>query len=340
MRRDEVDSALTENDLRPKDLEAGKLKALQIDLERLSALKADFVWVRCPACDQTSGEFEFEKYGFKFVRCHECLTVYMNPRPTPQILAEFYANSALYEYWDQYIFPASRSSRQKRIFRPRVERILQICGDRGLVPDVLIEVGAAGGMFCEEALRSGGFGRVVGIEPSSAQAATCRALGIEVWESVLERATDFEVTAQVVVSFETIEHVFSPRAFLQSCYSLLEAGGILAITCPNYMGFDITELGTLSESLDAEHINLFNPKSLRKLVESCGFEVVELSTPGELDAELVRNKVIEGTRSLDKQPFLSRVLLDEWDRLGGPFQDFLKDQCLSSNMWLVARRSV
>lgn len=330
--------SLSENDIRPKDLEAGKLAALDADLRRLSDRKDEFIRVFCPACDADVPMHEFNKYGFSFDRCSACGTVYMNPRATPEILADFYARSVLYEYWNDYIFPASRAARMERIFRPRVARILELCSQWEVNPDVLIEAGAAGGMFCEEALRSGGFGRVIGIEPGAAQAATCRALGIEVIESTLELATDLETVAQVVVSFETIEHVFSPREFLANCRQLLSPNGLLVLTCPNYAGFDIATLGVLSDSLDAEHINLFNPESLGKLVEASGFELLELSTPGELDAELVRNKVIDGTFRLDDQSFLSKVLIDDWDRLGTPFQAFLKEQRLSSHMWLVARR--
>lgn len=205
--------------------------------------------------------------------------------------------------------------------------------------DLLVEVGAAGGMFCEEALRSGRFERVIGIEPGAAQAATCRSLGIEVIESTLEQVDPLEKPVQIIASFETIEHVFSPKTFLEHCRRLLAPGGLLVLTCPNYEGFDIMMLGILSDSLDAEHINMFNPASLRHLVEGLDFEVLEVSTPGELDAELVRNKVLEGALDLHNQPFLHKVLIGDWERLGTSFQEYLKAQCLSSHMWLVARRA-
>lgn len=330
--------ALSENDIRPKDLEAGKLAARDADLARLARRKTEFLRVTCPACDAVAGVHELGKFDFTFERCTVCGTVYMNPRATPEILAEFYAHSVLYEYWNEFIFPASREARMERIFRPRVARILDLCALWDISPDVLVEVGAAGGMFCEEALRSGRFGRVIGIEPGAAQAATCRGLGIEVIESTLEQVGHLEEPAQIVASFETIEHVFSPKTFLKHCWRLLAPGGLLVLTCPNYEGFDIMTLGALSDSLDAEHINMFNPASLKHLVEGLGFEVLELSTPGELDAELVRNKVLEGALDLSGQRFLHKVLIDDWERLGPSFQEFLKAQCLSSHMWLVARR--
>ncbi len=313
------------------------MEALQADLARLTAQKEGFVSAACPACEATDGAFEFEKYGFSFDKCPRCGTAYMNPRPTPEILADFYANSVLYGYWDKYIFPASRGARMARIFRPRVERVLALCAELGIAPGVLVEVGSAGGMFCEEAVASGAFERVIGIEPGAAQAATCRKMGLEVVEATVEEVDDLGTPANIVASFETIEHLYAPKDFLERCRKLLAPGGLLVLTCPNYEGFDIMTLGPLSDSLDAEHINMFNPRSLRSLVERIGFEVVELTTPGQLDAELVRNKVLDGSFSLAGQPFLKRVLVDDWENLGPVFQDYLKTSLLSSHMWLVAR---
>jgi hypothetical protein len=66
--------------------------------------------------------------------------------------------------------------------------------------------------------------------------------------------------------------------------------------------------------------------------------VLEVLTPGELDAQLVRRKVLSGEYDVSGSPFLRRVLVDEWDRLSDPFQDFLAANLLSSHMWLVARK--
>jgi len=42
---------------------------------------------------------------------------------------------------------------------------------------------------------------------------------------------------------------------------------------------------------------------------------------------------------MDNQPFLRRLLIEEWERLGNPFQQFLASHGLSSHMWQVARVS-
>jgi hypothetical protein len=95
-------------------------------------------------------------------------------------------------------------------------------------------------------------------------------------------------------------------------------------------------LGAKALAVDAEHVNLFNPASLSRLIAAHGFAVLEATTPGRLDAEFVREAALKGEIALD--PFLKRTLVEEWDRLGWPFQQFLAANGLSSHMWLAARR--
>ena len=97
-------------------------------------------------------------------------------------------------------------------------------------------------------------------------------------------------------------------------------------------------LGAKSLAVDAEHLNLFNPAALSHLLEACGFEVLDATTPGRLDAEFVREAALKGEIDLSHDPFLKRTLIDEWDRLGWPFQQFLAANGLSSHMWIAARR--
>ena len=94
----------------------------------------------------------------------------------------------------------------------------------------------------------------------------------------------------------------------------------------------------LSENVDTEHLNYFNPDSLTKLFNSCGFEVIEKLTPGELDAELVRKKILEGRLNLSDNYFLKQILIDNWNQVGDNFQKFIKDNSLSSHLWIVAKK--
>jgi hypothetical protein len=58
------------------------------------------------------------------------------------------------------------------------------------------------------------------------------------------------------------------------------------------------------------------------LKDDTGFAVLEASTPGRLDADSVREAALKGEIDLSTDPFLKCLLLDEWDALGWPSQQF------------------
>ena len=68
--------------------------------------------------------------------------------------------------------------------------------------------------------------------------------------------------------------------------------------------------------------------------------MLEIFTPGKLDAELVRKKILSGDFVLEKEDkFIKHVLIDKWKEMGNDFQQFLVENALSSNMWAVAQKA-
>lgn len=330
-----------EEDIRPAHLMEEAEKAMLADIVRLLSRRDEFVRVACPACDSQESTPLYSKNGFDYEQCSSCETFYVNPRPSPAVLDWFYRDSTTYAYWNAQIFPAAEEARRRLIVAPRVDRILELSDKVGVPTDSLLEIGAAFGTFCLEVVSRGRFDRVVAIEPTPDLAKTCRERGLETVEQPFEAYAATAATDRfgIVANFEVLEHLFSPREFLRAVHRILKPGGLIALTCPNGRGFDIQVLGPVSESVDHEHLNYFSPRSLGRLLVDCGFEVVDALTPGRLDAELVRKKVLSGDFDLSAQPFLRTVLIDEWERLGAGFQDFLVQHGLSSNMWIAARKA-
>jgi SAM-dependent methyltransferase len=330
---------MRENDIRPEILAAGQRVAMLQDVGRLLTRRAEFVDVACPACAAERRTARFEKYGLDYWTCAECRTVYISPRPSPAVLEWFYSHSANYAYWSAHIFPASESARRAGIVVPRVNRLLEICERHGVATGSLLEIGAAFGTFCVELQSRGAFRRLLAIEPTPDLAARCRSLALQTIAKPFEEV-EFEPEERfdVVVCFEVLEHLFNPELFVRRVRSVLADNGLFIATCPNVLGFDILTLGRASESVDVEHLNYFHPGSLATLFRRCSLQVLEVVTPGVLDAELVRRKALCGEVSLEAQPLLKRVLVEEWERLGGAFQAFLAENGLSSHMWACARR--
>jgi 2-polyprenyl-3-methyl-5-hydroxy-6-metoxy-1,4-benzoquinol methylase len=334
---------LTENEIRPEALMAEQERLFALDIARLMTHKVNFIEVPCPACNATRYQQVLQKEGMAFVRCDDCQTLYANPRPTEEQMEDYYRHSKNYQYWSEFIFPASEAVRREKIFKPRVSLVLDICRRFNVPTQTLLEVGAGFGLFGEEVVKTGLFKTVIAVEPTPYLAQDCRKRQLTVIEKPVEQ---IEKTAlletcgkiDVIANFEVIEHLFSPRAFLLNCAELLDTGGILIITCPNSKGFDIVTLAEKSSAVDVEHLNLFTPHSLAMLLEDCGFEVLEKQTPGKLDAELVRKQLLTEELATKQHPFLKQLLVDEWEEKGKAFQDFLTQNLLSSNMLLVGRK--
>jgi SAM-dependent methyltransferase len=330
-------STLRVDDIRPDALMERKRRHVEADKQWLRERAEQFVRVPCPACGGRALSVAWTKDGFAYERCPECDTVLMNPRPSQALLHEFYAASENYAFWNEHIFPASEDARRERIFRPRVRRLLDLCTRLGVGAGTLLEVGAGFGTFCSELRHAGAFERVIALEPSPELAATCRERGLKTLECPFEAHGLPAGSVDVVAAFEVLEHIFDPPAFVAAAAGVLRPGGLLVISVPSMHGFDTLTLGRDANAVDHEHLNYFNPGSLRLLLERRGLAVEELLTPGQLDVDLVRRAHAAGTLDLSAQPFLAHLLLERPD-VHEAFQAFLAEHCLSSHLWAVARR--
>lgn len=83
----------------------------------------------------------------------------------------------------------------------------------------------------------------------------------------------------VVVSFETIEHLPDPVPFLQRVRSSLRAGGKLFCSTPNQ-----TTMPFKKERFPY-HVRHFTPDEFRVLLEDCGFEVLSMHSQHDVNSE-------------------------------------------------------
>jgi 2-polyprenyl-3-methyl-5-hydroxy-6-metoxy-1,4-benzoquinol methylase len=328
---------MREEDIRPAVLKDALHKLLLRDRELWLQHKDCFVRVNCPACNSADVKEPIDIRGYSFETCAACETVFYNPRPTIDLLQAYYKQAQSYNFWATNIFPQTEKARRENIFLPLVERISNYITTYKLPTGCLLEIGAGYGIFSEELMLRKLFDRVIAIEPTPALAQICRSKRIETLEKSYEELEIKGGSIDCIASFEVIEHLFSPRHFIQKCNSLLKINGVLVITCPNIKGFDFTVLGLeKAPNIGIEHINMFNTDSIKILVESEGFKVLDISTPGKLDADIVRNMILEGNFNIDDNRFLKLILFEKWDSVGNKFQDFLSSNMLSSNMLVLA----
>lgn len=331
-----MSTSLRESDIRPADLERRVLAAQRREIEQefldraTGRLRPDrTIRVGCLCGQNAACQLVFAKHGFDFVSCSGCGLLFVDPRPTPQVLETFYRESES-EHLKLEILECTRPTRQQRVFAPRAEWIstaLRPAGGR------LLDVGCGNGIFLELFLGQSGWD-VMGIDPSPNVVARCTEKGIRTVQAPIETFSDPD-GFDVITLWEVIEHVFDPLAVLRRCRDLVCHGGVLVLTTPNIGGFDYLVLGSDSTNVLAPvHLNYFDPRSLTRMLETAGFTRVEITTPGRLDVDIVRNYwQAGGTRG--RHPFLERLVLGA-PETADAFQTFLAAHGLSGNLQAIA----
>jgi 2-polyprenyl-3-methyl-5-hydroxy-6-metoxy-1,4-benzoquinol methylase len=144
--------------------------------------------------------------------------------------------------------------------------------------NLVVEIGANDGAFMD-ILAGEKFTNILAVEPSQACAQLCRRKGHRVEESYLDQSLAAAIREQyglasAVVCRHTLEHVPDPSGFIASMQLLLCDGGVLFIEVPNAHTI-IHDL--LGHELWDEHLHIFSPENLAKIVACAGFELRRLT---------------------------------------------------------------
>jgi hypothetical protein len=86
-----------------------------------------------------------------------------------------------------------------------------------------------------------------------------------------------------------------------------------------------------------DRINLISTEGFTKLFEKSGFKIIEISTPGQLDIELVKNE-LKSNKNLKLPRFISYMLENRDENSRYAFQEFLQRFNLSSHIRIAAKK--
>ena len=324
---------MKEHDIRPAELLDEFFRLLKRDADRLAARSAEFVAVACPFCATDGGGLAFSKDGYDYRSCAVCGSLYVSPRPTEAALADYAEHSEAVRFWSTHFYRQTADARREKMFRPRAALAAELLGDRSLR---VADIGAGYGLFLQE-LRALGFSDVVGVEPDQRLAQVCRDEGFTVIDRWVEDLDAGSVEADLATCFEVIEHTYDPLRFLEGCARAVRAGGRLLLTTLTIGGFDLQVLWERSRSITPpQHINFPTLAGMSRLASRAGLVVEELSTPGELDVDIVRN-VLLADPGVDV-PRVVRALVLADDAARADLQGVLRRHGLSSHLRCVLRR--
>lgn len=236
--------------------------------------------ISCDLCGVDDAEIIFSGMGWKqpvpdgcvLVRCHQCGLMYLNPRPTPDEIGNFYRPD--YSPYQPAIederFWLMRSIRRGKLVRRR--RMIEKFSGRGT--GSILDVGCSTGLFLHEMKRAGW--ETVGIEPNQSAAAYARdRFNLEVFQGTLTQSSYPAKAFNVVSYWDVLEHTFSPFTELQHTAELLQPGGLVVINLPNFDCPEREWFGPLWNGYDPpRHLYVFTRQTLTRLLQKTGFEPV------------------------------------------------------------------
>ncbi len=139
------------------------------------------------------------------------------------------------------------------------------------------------------------------------------------------------------VLFESVDRVDDPAALLAAVHRCLLPGGLVFLTALVCSGFDVAILGLKNLYLyPPDRANCFSLRGLEQLLQRAGFALLEVSTPGVLDVEIVQTH-LRADPALPLSAFERQVL--QADRqTQQAFQTFLQQNRMSSFARIIGRK--
>lgn len=313
------------------------LKLTEKEVRRLLIEQGNPVHVPCPACKSERREHQFKKFGLQYVACLDCQTLYVNPRPCASDLDRYFKEAKTLEFWRAQVVHESLKARIRYLFRPRALWVANLAKEFLKKPETLVDVNSMYEEFLVEIDSLNIFKTKLALDPLPGVTAS---LGNKfgVVSKPITNLAPGEISADVATAMAVINRVFDPESFLAGIRNILKDGGLLFFTISTISGFDLQILWENARTIfPPERLNLPSIEGLGQLLDRCGFETIELSTPGQLDLEGVKN-ALGSNEKIAAPRFISYLINHRGEEAHQAFQEFLQRFQLSSHVRVAAKK--
>lgn len=234
------------------------------------------IYVACDLCGADEPELLFEKENFRHVHCRRCGMVYVTPRLRGIIERQkvFYDVLARYSDGIEELVAKEYSGNRKRSLRREAAKYLSY-----RTTGHILDIGCGLGGFLRAASEQGWeYPEGIEIAPQTAEyVGRYFAVQTQPLEELHYEADHFDV----VRANNVIEHLPSPKAMVRAVHRILRPGGLFAFSTPNFDSVSVKLWGRDWPYIGGDnHVYLFGPKTLTRLLEGNGFRVIRVRTKG------------------------------------------------------------
>lgn len=143
-------------------------------------------------------------------------------------------------------------------------------------------------------------------------------------------------SVDVFAAFEVVEKIFDPMKLFKDAHAACRRNGLFIMTSTTSSGFEYQVLGEHSPNLiPMDRLNLLSLEALMGQMKKAGFEIIEVSTPGRLDVEIVK-KTYERNLDIPLHPFWQYLFHNRDINALHSLQEYLQQYQLSSHVRIAA----
>jgi hypothetical protein len=152
----------------------------------------------------------------------------------------------------------------------------------------------------------------------------------------VDNIAQISLPQDIILYFNQIQFDTVTKSALANIHEKLVSGGLLMISARVANGLDILVLKGANDTIyPYEHTILPSVSGLHTLLEAVGFEVLEITSPGNLDIQYVLDNI---DNMPDENLFIRYLSKLNNDGALAEFQRFLQKSNISSYSQIVARR--
>lgn len=214
--------------------------------------------------------FYKDKTLFSYMRCEKCGLLYAPNFFTGEQLSQLYAQMP--PNMDEV--PVSALQKTQSGYFNKLREFSDLKGS-------FVEIGPDVGFFAENCIKYGKFDEYWLLEPNVEVKNQLQSVVKTKRHHIIHEMDGIKLvpdkTANVVVMVHVLDHLLDPRAELLKIKEKIRPEGTLLIVTHDESSIlrKLTKLKWLAFCL--QHPQIYNPKSIKKLLESTGFETVEIA---------------------------------------------------------------
>ncbi len=260
--------------------------------------------------------------GFTYLRCPASGSLFLESVPEREPWRELLQEVNRFRRQTPSFHAGIAQSRMDHVYAPKLEWIEEALRLQGLRQPRILEVAVLPSDLTPLLKESKAFAEVLPMEESDLIDEDEKGIGEPVEAAVL---------------LESLDRTTDPERLVKALSRRIREGGLLFVTALVASGFDAKVLGAKNRYLfPPDRTNCFALRGLTDFLSRLGFELLEVSTPGVLDVQIVRSH-------LRMDPALALSAFERQIAEGGAdtqeaFQEFLQKQGLSSFARIAARR--